>query len=107
MRKWFYGLAITVMIPVVFSTDIAFARGNVGNGWRPEEILAVTVRQQGMTCDRPISAIRDRHVSTKPGKVAWVLTCDNGRFLVKFVRDTAAQVIPLNRGALTSALKLE
>ena len=103
MSKWFFGLAATVMIPVVFAPEIAFARA-VG----PEEILAVTVRQRGMTCDRPISAIRDRHASTKPGKLAWILTCDNGRFLVKFVRDTTAQVIPLNRSAFpTSALELD
>ncbi len=94
MSKWICGLAIAVMIPVVFATNIAFARA-VGS----KEILAVTVRQQGMTCDRPISAIRDRHASTKPGKLAWILTCDNGRFLVKFVHDTTAQVIPLNRVA--------
>ena len=62
----------------------------------PEEILAVTVRMQGKSCAQPSSAKPVRDVVTKPGKRAWILTCESGQYLIKFVRDTTAQVTLIN-----------
>lgn len=57
----------------------------------PQDIIAAHIRTQGYACDRPQSAKRDRSASI-PGEQAWILTCDDGVYLVRLIPDMAAIV---------------
>jgi hypothetical protein len=60
----------------------------------PQSILAVQVRIQGFTCDKPLGAVRDRKRS-RPDHDVWVLRCSNATYRVSRVPDLAAKVEPL------------
>lgn len=57
----------------------------------PRDVIAAHIRTQGYACDRPQSAKRDRSASI-PGEQAWILTCDDGVYLVRLIPDMAAIV---------------
>lgn len=57
----------------------------------PPDIVADQIRSQGFACDTAESATRDE-ADTTPGEQAWILTCSNATYRVKFVPDQAARV---------------
>jgi|FEC22Drversion2_1045045.scaffolds.fasta_scaffold00166_62 hypothetical protein len=57
----------------------------------PPGIVADQIRSQGFTCDTVEGASRDE-ADTTPGEQAWILTCSNATYRVKFVPDQAAHV---------------
>ncbi|MEH2513330.1 hypothetical protein V1291_004684 [Nitrobacteraceae bacterium AZCC 1564] len=60
----------------------------------PQTMLAAQIRLQGFTCDKPLSAVRDKKRS-KPDHAVWVLRCSNASYRISRVPDMAAKVEPL------------
>ena len=58
---------------------------------KPAEIIAIKVRKQGHSCDRPLSIESDRERSMPNGRV-WILKCGNATYRVRLVPDMAARV---------------
>lgn len=58
------------------------------------DVIADAVRVHGYACEQPKSATRDAEHSS-PDEVAWIITCENGRYRVKFMGDTGSRVEPL------------
>lgn len=83
----------TVMIlasasSVSASSDEISAKG-------PVDIVAATVRQEGHSCDNPTDIEADPEYSS-PDQKAWILTCESGRYRVKYKGgDAGAFVEPL------------
>jgi len=61
----------------------------------PKEVIAAQIRNQGFSCDTPLSAERDSDYS-KPGEDAWILKCENATYRVRLVPDMAADVELMN-----------
>ena len=57
----------------------------------PKEIIAAHIRMQGFTCDKPVSAERDRAAS-RPNETVWHLKCEDHSYRVRLVPDMAADV---------------
>ncbi len=58
------------------------------------DAIAAAVRVHGYACEQPKSATRDTEQSS-PDEEAWIVTCENGRYRVKFMGDTGSRVEPL------------
>ena len=57
----------------------------------PAEIIAVEIRKQGHSCDKPLSIERDLERSM-PNAGVWILKCGNATYRVRLVPNMAAQV---------------
>jgi len=57
----------------------------------PAEIIAAQIRDQGFSCDKALSAERDRERST-PDEADWILKCENATYRVRLIPDQAADV---------------
>ncbi len=57
----------------------------------PAEIIAAQIRDQGFSCDKALSAERDRERST-PDEAVWILKCENATYRVRLIPDQAADV---------------
>ncbi len=57
----------------------------------PADIIAVQIRKQGYTCDKPESATRDPQVS-RPDLPVWILKCESGSYRVRLTGDMAGRV---------------
>jgi len=58
------------------------------------DAIAAAVRMHGYACEQPKSATRDAEQSS-PDEEAWIVTCESGRYRVKFTGDTGSRVEPL------------
>ena len=56
-----------------------------------KDVLAAQIREQGVTCDQPQSAVRDAKRS-KPDHDVWTLTCKNATYRVSRYPDMAAKI---------------
>jgi hypothetical protein len=56
-----------------------------------KDIVAITVRSQGYTCDNPKRAVRDEAASA-PDRAAWVVECANATYRVKYDNDLPAEI---------------
>jgi hypothetical protein len=61
---------------------------------QPAELLAGQVRQQGLSCDKAVSAQRDPTLS-KPEEPVWILVCSNASYRITVRADMQAQIEPL------------
>jgi hypothetical protein len=59
---------------------------------KPAEIIAAHIRMQGYTCEKALSAQRNRKAS-RPDETVWLLRCSNGVYNVTLVPDLAAKVV--------------
>jgi hypothetical protein len=59
-----------------------------------QSMLAVTIRAEGFTCDKPLGAVRDTKRS-RPDRGVWVLKCNNATYRISRSPDLAAKVEPL------------
>jgi hypothetical protein len=59
-----------------------------------QSMLAVAVRAEGFTCDKPLSAVRNAKRS-RPDRGVWVLKCSNAMYRITRSPDIAAKVEPL------------
>jgi hypothetical protein len=55
----------------------------------PPEIIAAQIRDQGYSCDKPLSAKRD---GERSDDAVWILKCQNATYRVRLVPDMAAHV---------------
>ncbi|MEM7171387.1 MAG: hypothetical protein AAF530_14540 [Pseudomonadota bacterium] len=78
------------VLPLIILPTLAF--GQEGS----EEIdeIASMVRDQGYSCDAPSEMEKDTSDSTALEE-AWIISCDNGRYRVKILGDTGAEVTPV------------
>jgi hypothetical protein len=76
---------------VLFSPQV---RAQPVSAETPQGILAVQVRIQGFTCDKPLGAKLDKG-RTRPDRDVWVLTCSNASYRIARVPDMAAKIEPL------------
>jgi hypothetical protein len=56
--------------------------------------VAAAVRVHGYACDDPQDIAADPHISA-PDEEGWIITCENGRYRVKFLGDTGSLVEPV------------
>ena len=56
-----------------------------------KDIVATTVRSLGHPCEQPERAERDPAVSL-PDQAAWILTCSNARYWVRYDNDEPAEI---------------
>jgi hypothetical protein len=56
-----------------------------------KDIIATTVRSLGHPCERPERAVRDTAASL-PDQAAWILTCSNARYWVRYDNDEPAEI---------------
>lgn len=83
---------LTLAAPILVLCGLALASPARAQGAdTPPDIVADQIRSQGFTCDTAESATRDEG-DTTPGEQAWILTCSNATYRVKFVPDQAAHV---------------
>lgn len=81
-----------VAAPVLALCGLALAAPAMAQGAdTPPDIVADQIRSQGFECGTAESAVRDE-ADTTPGEQAWILTCSNATYRVKFVPDQAAHV---------------
>jgi hypothetical protein len=59
-----------------------------------QSMLAVAIRAEGFTCDKPLRAARDAKRS-RPDRGVWVLKCSNAVYRVTRSPDIAPKVEPL------------
>jgi hypothetical protein len=59
-----------------------------------QSMLAVAIRAEGFTCDKPLRAARDAKRS-RPDRSVWVLQCSNAVYRVTRSPDIAPKVEPL------------
>jgi hypothetical protein len=59
-----------------------------------QSMLAVAIRAEGFTCDKPLRAARDAKRS-RPDRGVWVLKCSNAMYRITRSPDIAAKVEPL------------
>jgi hypothetical protein len=57
----------------------------------PTDLVAIAIRDHGQPCTNPTDAERDEMASS-PDEQAWTVSCDEGRYRVKFMGDTGAEV---------------
>ena len=60
-------------------------------GETPQDMLAAQIRMKGVTCDKPLSAVRDAKRS-KPDHAVWVLKYSNPTYRISHFPDMAAKV---------------
>ena len=60
-----------------------------------EEVLAVTVRSQGLVCNKPQQATRDTKLSKRDYDV-WVLKCENATYRLGRYPDLPAKIEKLS-----------
>lgn len=58
------------------------------------DAIAAAVRVHGYACEQPTSATRDAEQSSSDEE-AWIITCESGRYRVKFTGDTGSRVEPV------------
>jgi hypothetical protein len=58
------------------------------------DAIAAAVRVHGYACEQPRGATRDGSQSSSDEE-AWIITCESGRYRVKFTGDTGSLVEPL------------
>jgi hypothetical protein len=59
-----------------------------------QSMLAVAIRAEGFTCDKPLRAARDAKRS-RSDRGVWVLKCSNAMYRITRSPDLAAKVEPL------------
>jgi hypothetical protein len=60
-------------------------------GETPKDMLAAQIRLQGVTCAKPLSAVRDTKRS-RPDHAVWVLKCSNATYRISRAPDMAAKI---------------
>jgi hypothetical protein len=60
-----------------------------------KDIVATTVRSRGHPCEQPERAVRDPAASL-PDQAAWILTCANARYWVRYDNSLPAEVRQLD-----------
>jgi hypothetical protein len=60
----------------------------------PQTMLSAQIRIQGYSCDKALSAVRDKKRS-QPDRDVWVLRCSNATYRVTRSPDMVARVQPL------------
>ncbi|WP_375788408.1 hypothetical protein ACE10Z_13915 [Bradyrhizobium sp. Pha-3] len=97
--------SLAVLTPVLLAPSVSFlsivsilivAGGLIGSpaqaaGETPKDMLAAQIRMQGVSCDKPLSAVRDAKRS-KPDHEVWVLKCSNATYRISRFPDMEAQV---------------
>ena len=85
------GSILLAVAAVLFSPQ---ARAQQAPAEKPQNMLSAQIRTQGFTCDKSLSAVRDKKRS-RPDRAVWVLTCSNASYRVTRSPDLAAKVEPL------------
>jgi hypothetical protein len=82
--------AVTVQVAIAIT---ALSPGSAQEATK--DLLAAQIRDQGYSCDKPVSAQRDLSRS-RPGEAAWVLKCASETYRLRLIPDMAARVERLN-----------
>jgi hypothetical protein len=68
----------------------------------PANIIAVQIRKQGFSCEKPQSASRDAK-SSGPDEPVWIVKCDNASYRVRLVGNMADRVEKLSESKTDSS----
>jgi hypothetical protein len=85
------GSILLAVAAVLFSPQ---ARAQQAPAEKPQNMLSAQIRTQGFTCDKSLSAVRDKKRS-RPDHEVWILRCSNATYRVSRAPDMAARVEPL------------
>jgi hypothetical protein len=83
-------LAVTVSIAVAVTTMGAGAAQGA-----TKDLLAAQIRDQGYSCDKPLSAQRDS-THSRPDEAVWLLKCATETYRLRLIPDMAARVERVN-----------
>src|SRR5579872_1500871 len=84
----FFALSVNFAIAIT-----AISAGSAQDATK--DLLAVQIRDQGYSCDKPVSAQRDLSRS-RPGEAVWLLKCAIETYRLRLIPDMAARVERLN-----------
>jgi hypothetical protein len=76
-------------LPFIFCDLMGFPAQAAGETLRG--MLAAQIRMQGVSCDKPLSAVTDAKRS-RPDHDVWVLKCSNATYRISRFPDMAAKV---------------
>jgi hypothetical protein len=91
MHKTLKLLSFSLSLAVIAVVSTPPANAQQAGADTPKQSLAAQIRIQGYTCDKPLRARRDRHLS-RAGRADWVLTCSNARYRILLDPGMAANV---------------
>lgn len=77
------------------AADTALSTGAKAQDESAANIIAVQIRKQGFTCDKPKSAKKESGAS-RPDLPVYILDCGNASYRVQLVPNMAAKVERLN-----------
>jgi hypothetical protein len=80
-------ITVQVAISAIMTTAVLGASAKEPT----RDLLAAQIRDQGYSCDKPLSAERDA-VRSKPDEAVWVLRCENATYRMRLDPDMAARV---------------
>ena len=81
--------------PIVAALVAATGAANAMAQDDPIDMVAIAIRDNGQPCTNPTDARRDAEASS-PDEQAWTISCDEGRYRVKFMGDTGAEVTAID-----------
>ncbi len=96
MKWWhaFSGKALILSCGLLAGTQLIAplaAEQDTSSGANVNDLLAVQVREQGNSCDKPESAEQLKEQS-QPDVEVWILKCENATYRVKLIPDMAAEI---------------
>jgi hypothetical protein len=86
-----------LILAVLAAALVPASKGLVGPAYAETaaDMLAVQIRSQGLTCDKPQQATRDTKLSKRDYDV-WVLKCENATYRVGRYPDLPAKIEKLS-----------
>ncbi|MGB6351077.1 MAG: hypothetical protein WBG10_13720 [Pseudolabrys sp.] len=77
---------------VILSVIVSLTAGHGASAQETaKDLLAIQIRAQGYTCDKPVSAMRNNKLS-KADVSVWVLRCEHRSYRMRLAPDMAARV---------------
>ena len=85
---------VVAAAPARAQSDNTQGMGAKGVDAQGMDEIAAAVRVHGYACDHPQEFGPDPQISS-PDEEGWIITCENGRYRVKFLGDTGSLVEPI------------
>ena len=84
-------VSLIAPMAAVATIGVAANSSTPGTDEEVERTVADTVRDQGLPCAEVMAAHRDPAAS-RPDEAAWVLTCSDARYRVRYMGDRAPEI---------------
>jgi hypothetical protein len=84
-------VSLIAPMAAVATIGVAASSSTPATDEEAERTVADTVRDQGLPCADGVAAHRDPAAS-RPDEAAWVLTCSDARYRVRYMGDRAPEI---------------